>query len=100
MKLEIFQSRFVIKQEFCDICFLLGTFAGLSLEHLVWAAALVLHDLNNHSSRTSLAPGGLKASPFKTGQLARAPRGPNSQMAVSWGQIGAEEKALLIIITQ
>lgn len=70
----------------CNSCFSNGffsTFTRLSLKDLLWAAALVLHGLDYHSSRTSLAPCCLKASPFKAGQLARAPGRPHSQMAVS-----------------
>lgn len=59
------------------------TFAGLRLKGLMWAAALILHDLNDHSSGAGLATSGLEAPPLQAGQLARAPRGPLSQMAVS-----------------
>ena len=68
------------------LCFLSGfytTFTGLGLKDFMWAAALVLHDLNDHSSRASLAPSSFKASPFQAGQLARAPRRPHGQMTVS-----------------
>lgn len=70
----------------CNSCFSNGfvsTFTRLSLKDLLWAAALVLHGLDYHSSRTSLASRRLKASPFKAGQLARAPGRPHGQMAVS-----------------
>lgn len=52
----------------------------------MWAAALVFHDLNDHSSGAGLATSGLKAPPLQAGQLARTPRWPLSQMAVSWGE--------------
>lgn len=60
------------------------TFAGPGFKDLVWAAGLVLHDLNDHSSGASLATGGLEAPPLQAGQLAGAPQGPVSQMAVSF----------------
>ncbi len=52
----------------------LGTFTWLGFKDLLWAAALVLHDLNDHSSGASLSTSGLKASPLQAGQLARTPR--------------------------
>lgn len=54
--------------------FFLGTFTGLRLKDLMRAAALIFHDLNDHSSGAGLATGGLKAPPLQAGQLARTPR--------------------------
>lgn len=63
--------------------FFLSTFAGLRLKHLMRAAALVFHDLDDHSSGASLTAGGLKTAALHAGQLAGAPRRPHGQMAVS-----------------
>lgn len=60
-----------------------STFTGLGLKDLMRAAVLILHVLNNHGSGARLATGGFKAPPLQAGQLARAPRRPLSQMAVS-----------------
>lgn len=54
-----------------------GTFTRPAFILLMWAAAFVLQDLNNHSSGTSVAAGGFKAPPFQAGQLAGAPRRPD-----------------------
>lgn len=48
---------------------LVGTCAGLRLEHLLGAAVLVLQDLDDDSPRASLAPGGLEAPPLQAVQL-------------------------------
>lgn len=58
------------------LCF--STFTRPAFIHLMWAAAFVLQNLNNHSSGTSVAAGGFKAPPLQAGQLAGAPRRPNS----------------------
>lgn len=63
-----------------------STFTGLGLKDLVRTRALVLHDLNDHSSGAGLATSGLKATTLQASQLTSAPRWPLSQMAVSWGQ--------------
>lgn len=54
-----------------------GTFTRPAFIHLMWAAAFVLRDLNNHRSGTSVAAGGFKAPPLQARQLAGAPRRPN-----------------------
>lgn len=54
-----------------------GTFTQSAFIHLMWAAAFVLQDLNDHSSGTSVAAGGFKTPPLQAGQLAGAPRRPN-----------------------
>lgn len=87
-----FRTTRINKTRFSIICpYFSSTFTRLCLKHLMWAAALVLHDLNDHSLRASLATGGLKTSPLHAGQLAGAPRWPHSQMAVSWGQKETEK---------
>lgn len=55
-----------------------GTFTWLAFIHLMRAAAFVLQDLNDHSSGTSVAAGGFEAPPLQAGQLAGAPRRPDS----------------------
>lgn len=54
-----------------------GTFTRPAFIHLMWAAAFVLQDLNDHSSGTSMAAGGFEAPPLQAGQLAGAPRRPD-----------------------